>query len=88
MISEGRDVENTSIIEELRRLPIFPYRLIHQGRVGMPPAGPCHMINDIWGLKYDPDMAKVAAKHKVPVALCITERPWITRIFIRISAMI
>lgn len=26
-----------------------------------------HMINDIWGLQYDRDMAAVAAKHKVPV---------------------
>lgn len=28
-----------------------------------------HIINDIWGLQKDPDMAKVAAKYKVPVVV-------------------
>lgn len=27
------------------------------------------LINDIWGFKYDPDMAKVAAKYKVPCCI-------------------
>ena len=26
-----------------------------------------HILNDIWGLQQDPDMAKVAAKHGVPI---------------------
>ncbi|MGI6727955.1 MAG: dihydropteroate synthase [Anaerovoracaceae bacterium] len=28
-----------------------------------------HIINDIWGLQEDPDMAKVVAKHRVPVII-------------------
>jgi dihydropteroate synthase len=28
-----------------------------------------HLINDIWGLKYDPDMAAVVAKYNVPVCV-------------------
>ncbi|MFB1083442.1 dihydropteroate synthase [Jeotgalibacillus sp. JSM ZJ347] len=28
-----------------------------------------HMINDIWGAKYDPAIAEVAAKHNVPIIL-------------------
>ena len=28
-----------------------------------------HILNDIWGLQQDPDMAKVAAKHQVPVVV-------------------
>ena len=28
-----------------------------------------HILNDIWGLRYDPDIAAVAAKHKVPVII-------------------
>lgn len=28
-----------------------------------------HMINDVWGLQYDPDLAEVAASHDVPVIL-------------------
>lgn len=28
-----------------------------------------HILNDIWGLRYDPDMAAVAAKHNVPVII-------------------
>lgn len=28
-----------------------------------------HIINDIWGLQLDPDMAKVAAKYQVPVII-------------------
>jgi len=28
-----------------------------------------HLINDIWGLKYDPDMAAVVAKYNVPVCI-------------------
>lgn len=27
------------------------------------------MVNDVWGLKYDPDMAKVIAEHGVPVCI-------------------
>ena len=27
------------------------------------------MVNDVWGLRRDPDMADVAARHKVPVIL-------------------
>ena len=26
-----------------------------------------HMINDVWGLQHDPDMARVVAAYKVPV---------------------
>ena len=28
-----------------------------------------HIINDIWGLQKDPNMAKVAAKYKIPVII-------------------
>jgi len=28
-----------------------------------------HIVNDVWGLKADPDLAKVAAQYKVPVIL-------------------
>ena len=28
-----------------------------------------HILNDIWGLHYDPDMAAIAAKYKVPVII-------------------
>nr|WP_243116624.1 dihydropteroate synthase [Marinisporobacter balticus] len=28
-----------------------------------------HMINDIWGLQKDPDMAKIVAKHDVPIII-------------------
>ena len=28
-----------------------------------------HIINDVWGLQYDPDMAAVAAKYNVPVVV-------------------
>ncbi len=28
-----------------------------------------HMINDVWGLKKDPDMAKVITKYRVPVCI-------------------
>jgi dihydropteroate synthase len=28
-----------------------------------------HMLNDVWGLRADPDLAGVAARHKVPVIL-------------------
>lgn len=28
-----------------------------------------HILNDIWGLQYDPDMAAVAAKYSVPVII-------------------
>ena len=28
-----------------------------------------HILNDIWGLHYDPDMAAVAAKYRVPVII-------------------
>lgn len=28
-----------------------------------------HLINDIWGAKYDPEIAEVAAKHNVPIIL-------------------
>ena len=28
-----------------------------------------HIINDIWGAKYEPEIAKVAAEHKVPIIL-------------------
>lgn len=28
-----------------------------------------HIINDVWGLKYDPEMAKVAAAYGVPVCI-------------------
>ncbi len=28
-----------------------------------------HMINDVWGLQYDPDLAEVAASYDVPVVL-------------------
>ncbi|MDY3983574.1 MAG: dihydropteroate synthase [Veillonellaceae bacterium] len=28
-----------------------------------------HMVNDIWGLRYDPDMAAVAAQYNVPVII-------------------
>ncbi|AJD89414.1 dihydropteroate synthase [Jeotgalibacillus malaysiensis] len=28
-----------------------------------------HIINDIWGAKYDPEIAEVAAKHNVPIIL-------------------
>lgn len=28
-----------------------------------------HLLNDIWGLRYDPDMAAVAAKYGVPVII-------------------
>jgi len=33
-----------------------------------------NMINDIWGLKADKDMAKVAAKYKVPVCIMHNKR--------------
>ena len=28
-----------------------------------------HILNDVWGLHYDPDMAAVVAKYKVPVII-------------------
>jgi dihydropteroate synthase len=28
-----------------------------------------HIVNDVWGLRADPDLAAVAARHKVPVVL-------------------
>ncbi|MBZ5203131.1 dihydropteroate synthase [Planomicrobium chinense] len=28
-----------------------------------------HIINDIWGAKYEPEIAKIAAKHNVPIIL-------------------
>jgi dihydropteroate synthase len=28
-----------------------------------------HMLNDVWGLRLDPDLARVAASHKIPVVL-------------------
>ena len=33
-----------------------------------------HILNDIWGLQQDPDMAKVAAKHGVPVVVMHNRR--------------
>lgn len=31
------------------------------------------LINDIWGLKYDPEMAPVIARYQAPCCLCITK---------------
>jgi dihydropteroate synthase len=28
-----------------------------------------HMVNDVWGLRLDPDLARVAARHMVPIVL-------------------
>lgn len=42
-------------------------------------AAGAHLINDIWGLQYDPDMAAVAAAHKVPVVLMANMRGYYKR---------
>jgi dihydropteroate synthase len=34
------------------------------------------MINDVWGFKADPDIAKVAARHQVPVILMHNRSSW------------
>lgn len=72
MISEEEEMSRIlPVIEELRKVTDIPISVdTYKSRVADAAcrAG-AHMINDIWGLKYDPDMAKVAAKHKVPVCL-------------------
>jgi dihydropteroate synthase len=35
-----------------------------------------HMINDVWGLRTDPDLALVAAKHHVPIILMHNRSSW------------
>lgn len=35
-----------------------------------------HMINDIWGLKVDPELADVAAKNKAPIILMHNRSSW------------
>ena len=35
----------------------------------MPFSKGAHILNDVWGLHYDPDMAAVAANFKVPVII-------------------
>jgi dihydropteroate synthase len=39
-------------------------------------AGAC-MINDVWGLRADPELAKVAAAHAVPVILMHNRSSWV-----------
>ena len=34
------------------------------------------MVNDVWGLKVDPELAKVAARHAVPVVLMHNRSSW------------
>jgi len=35
-----------------------------------------HMINDVWGFHADPDLANVAARHKIPVILMHNRSSW------------
>ena len=35
-----------------------------------------HLINDVWGLRADPDLAGVAARHKAPVILMHNRSSW------------
>lgn len=61
----------TSIIELLRReldIPISVDTYKAQTAEAAIKAG-AHLINDIWGLKYDPEMATVVAKYNVPVCI-------------------
>lgn len=35
-----------------------------------------HLVNDVWGFKVDPDIARVAAQHRVPVILMHNRSSW------------
>jgi dihydropteroate synthase len=35
-----------------------------------------HMVNDVWGLHADPELARVVAQHKVPVILMHNRSSW------------
>ncbi len=36
-----------------------------------------HILNDVWGFRADPDMANVAARHRVPVILMHNRSSWV-----------
>ena len=36
-----------------------------------------HIVNDVWGFRADPDMANVAARHRVPVILMHNRSSWV-----------
>ena len=82
MIQDGADVidlgvESTrpgctplSADEEIERLSVLLDPVLEASSVAdYAFSKGAHILNDIWGLHYDPDMAAVAAKYRVPVII-------------------
>jgi dihydropteroate synthase len=72
MISEEEEIARViPVIEALRRKTDIPISIdTYKSKVADAAcqAG-ADLINDIWGMKYDPDMVRIAAKHKASVCL-------------------
>jgi dihydropteroate synthase len=72
MISEDEELSRViPVIEAIRRVTDIPVSIdTYKSRVADAAcqAG-ADLINDIWGLRYDPDMVRVAVKNRVPVCL-------------------
>ena len=72
MISEEEEIERVvPVIEAIRKISDIPISIdTYKSKVAKAAciAG-ADLVNDIWGLRYDPDMAKVVKEHDV--AVCI-----------------
>ncbi|TFD98368.1 dihydropteroate synthase [Jeotgalibacillus salarius] len=71
-VSAEEEIERVvPVIEAVRRevdLPISIDTFKSKTAEAAVKAG-AHIINDIWGARYDPEIAEVAAKHNVPIIL-------------------
>lgn len=77
MISEEEEISRViPVIEALRKKTDIPISIdTYKSKVAdLACQAGADLINDIWGLKYDPDMIKIAAKHKVAVCLMHNRR--------------
>lgn len=77
MVSEDEEISRVvPVIEAIRRHTNHPISIdTYKSKVADAAcrAG-ADLINDIWGLRYDPNMAKVAMKNKVPICLMHNRR--------------
>ena len=83
---EGQGATRVQVEEEVRRVIPVIQRLVQEMDVPISvdtyksevarralEAG-ANMVNDVWGLKVDPELATVAAEHKVPLVLTHNQR--------------
>lgn len=72
MISEDEEIARViPVIEAIRKNTDIPISIdTYKSKVADAAcAAGANLINDIWGMRYDPDMAKVAKKHEASVCL-------------------